>query len=134
MSFNPTPFRQYCRSQWGPKTSFRPPQVQFNGAWSNLPMKSKDGQLGTFVVRSIGSPVNRFLTGVSRLGPGGTALGNCVCTLFQTGGDRPTQIQISDASGNYNFANPGSGPFYVRAYQVGSPDLAGTTRNNLIAT
>jgi hypothetical protein len=62
------------------------------------------------------------------------AIAGCTVELFQTGGDIPTMQTISDASGNYRFDNPGSGPFYIVAYKAGSPDVAGTTVNRLIAT
>jgi hypothetical protein len=43
------------------------------------------------------------------------------------------QNGLSDALGNFTFDNPGSGPFYIVAYKVGSPDVAGTTVNTLTA-
>jgi hypothetical protein len=53
--------------------------------------------------------------------------------LFQTGGGIPTMTMVSDGAGVFTFDNPGSGPFYIVAYLAGSPDVAGTSLNTLIA-
>lgn len=74
---------------------------------------------------------NRAIVGVSRDNTG-AALGNCVVALFGTGSDQLVFEVTSDASGNFTFGNPGTGPFYVVAYKVGSPDIAGTTINTLL--
>lgn len=62
----------------------------------------------------------------------GAALGNCVVQLFRTPSDVLVIEKTSDASGNYWFDNPGSGPFYIVAYKPGAPDVAGTTVNTII--
>jgi hypothetical protein len=75
---------------------------------------------------------NTTISGVTR-DSASAAVGNCTVELLQSGGDIPTARTVSDASGNYLFNNPGSGPFYIVAYKAGAPDIAGTTVNTLIA-
>jgi hypothetical protein len=79
------------------------------------------------------STANTFISGVT-MDSAGNPLAGVTVDLFQTGGDRITLTTISDAAGNYRFDNPGSGPFYIVAYKPGSPDVAGTTVNTLVAT
>lgn len=74
---------------------------------------------------------NKAISGVSR-GSTGTVLETCVIDLFATGSDQLIFSTVSDASGNFSFGNPGTGPFYIVAYKVGSPDVAGTTLNTLL--
>lgn len=78
------------------------------------------------------STKNETITGVTK-DAAGSALGNCVVQLFRTPSDVLVCEQASDASGNYLFENPGSGPFYIVAYKPGAPDVAGTTVNTLVA-
>jgi hypothetical protein len=77
--------------------------------------------------------VNRALSGVTR-DSSGTALPLCDLDLYMTHADTLAAQTQSDASGNFTFWNPGSGPYYIVAYKSGSPDVAGTTVNTLIAT
>ena len=79
------------------------------------------------------STKNEIIAGVTQDSTG-AALGSCVVQLFRTPSDTLVQELTSDASGNYQFDNPGSGPFYVVAYKQGVPDVAGTTVNTLIAS
>ena len=83
--------------------------------------------------RSAAATINKFLVGITRNNVG-APLGTCVTELLQSGGDILTQTTVSDGSGNYSFSNPGSGPFFVRAYKDGAPNLAGVTDRDLIAT
>lgn len=64
-----------------------------------------------------------------------TPLGGVTVSLFLTSTNTLMGQTISDGSGNYNFTlfNP-SGPFYVVAYLAGSPDVAGTTVNTIVAS
>ena len=78
------------------------------------------------------STKNETISGVTK-DSAGAALGACMVQLFRTPSDTLVQEVVSDASGNYSFDNPGSGPFYVVAYKQGSPDVAGTTVNTLTA-
>lgn len=73
------------------------------------------------------------ISGVTR-DSNGSALGSCVVQLFRTPSDVLVCEKVSDVSGNYLFENPGSGPFYIVAYKQGSPDVAGTSVNTLIAS
>ena len=127
MSFGATVSRQFCRSQWGSNAVAEP-------TWGGVTIPAqKFGQIGTVFYRQRGISVNKSLIGVTR-DSAGAALGNCVTELLQSGGDILTQSTTSDASGNFRFDNPGSGPFFVRSYKDGSPNLAGVTDRNLLAT
>lgn len=62
----------------------------------------------------------------------GNPLGNCQVDLFRTSDDQIMQHTVSDAGGNYRFyANPAY-TYYVVAYLPGSPDVFGTTSNQLV--
>ena len=78
------------------------------------------------------STKNETISGVTQDSTG-AALGSCVIQLFRTPSDTLVGEMVSDASGNYQFDNPGSGPFYIVAYKQGAPDVAGTTVNTLVA-
>ena len=86
---------------------------------------------GSWIAQTDWAASNRAIVGVSRDSTG-TALGTCRLELFVTGGDGWVAEAISDASGNFAFGNPGTGPFYIVAYKAGSPDVAGTTVNTLL--
>lgn len=139
MSFDTTEFRPFAKGCWGGKAS-----TDFRGAITmernNLGMQDEDpqvlgqnyrGQIGTVILRSMGVAVNRTVTGITR-DSSGVATGNCAVHLILTDTDNVVQELVSDASGNFTFYNPGSGPFYIVAYKTGSPDIAGTTVNTLI--
>lgn len=72
-----------------------------------------------------------FLNGTTRDGIG-NALPNCVLDLFVTRTDVKVASTTSDSSGNYSFQILVGGPFYIVAYLEGSPDIAGTTVNDLV--
>jgi hypothetical protein len=90
------------------------------------------GQIGTIIHRKPGNAVNKSLAGITR-DSAGAPLGSCVTELLQSGGDILKDVVTSDGSGNFTFSNPGSGPFFVRSYKDGAPNLAGVTDRNLIA-
>lgn len=133
MSFDTTSFRPFARGGFGGRGA---------GHFRGLLQTDKNdltgrtvinrGQVGTVVYRSTGVTQNKFLSGVTR-DSAGSILGNCIVDLFQTGGDIITQTTVSDENGSFTFANPGTGPFYIVSYKVGSPDVAGTTVNTLAA-
>jgi hypothetical protein len=75
---------------------------------------------------------NSTLVGVTRDSTG-AVLGNVEVVLYSTI-DVVIGSQYSDASGNFSFQNPGTGPFYIVAYKTGAPDVAGTTVNTLLPT
>lgn len=82
--------------------------------------------------RTVFSTKNEQITGVSR-DNAGAALGSCVVKLFRTTNDGLAAQLTSDASGNFTFNNPGSGPFYIVCYKAGSPDVSGTGLNTIVA-
>lgn len=73
------------------------------------------------------------LTGVTRDSTG-APLGSCAVKLFNTATDYNEQDGVSKAStGIYTFnVSDGATQYYVVAYLPGSPDVAGTTKNNLV--
>ena len=77
------------------------------------------------------STKNETISGITKDSTG-SALGSCMVQLFRTPSDQFVGEMLSDASGNYSFDNPGSGPFYIVAYKAGAPDVAGTTVNTLV--
>lgn len=83
--------------------------------------------------RSTKGAVNLFLSGVSR-DAAGAALGNCRVLIFRTADNAFIGETTSDASGNWSVWMLGGGPFFLVEYKVGSPDLAGTSRNDLVPT
>ena len=54
--------------------------------------------------------------------------------LFDSGTDTVVYQYTSGSSGDYSLPCYYLGPFYVVAYQAGSPDIAGTTVNTLVPT
>jgi len=82
--------------------------------------------------RTVFSTKNEQIVGVSR-DSAGAALGSCVVKLFRTTNDALAAQVTSDASGNFTFNNPGSGPFYIVCYKAGSPDVSGTGLNTIVA-
>lgn len=75
------------------------------------------------------------VSGVTR-DSSGNVLGNCTLELYNTATNALVETATSNGSGNYQFksafANPAA--HFVVAYKPGSPDVAGTTVNTLIAT
>ncbi len=64
----------------------------------------------------------------------GAALAGATVRLYVTSTNTVFATVTSNGSGYYMFNDPANpGPFYARAYLSGSPDVAGTTRNDLIA-
>jgi hypothetical protein len=134
MSFGPTSFRPFARQGFGGRGA---------GDWRGLTQTDKNGltgrtvvsrgQVGTLQFRSPGASVNYSISGVTR-DNNGTALGFARVELFITAGDKALMETVSDISGNFRFDMPGTGPFYLLAYKAGSPDIAGTTVNTIVAT
>ncbi len=127
MSFAPG-WRTFARAGWGGRADFRGLLAIDNGQGRG----QGRGQVGTVVYRSPGGRANLSIAGVSRDSTG-AALAGCTIHLMLTGPDILAQVTTSDAAGNFAFSNPGSGPFYIVAYKAGSPDVAGTTVNTLVA-
>ena len=74
------------------------------------------------------------VTGVTR-DSSSAPLAGVTVSMFLTSTNAPMGQTISDGSGNYSFTlySP-PGPFYIIAYLAGSPDVAGTTVNTLVAS
>jgi len=75
---------------------------------------------------------NPSLTGISRDNTG-AALGGCTVKLFRTWDDVMIASAVSDGSGSYTLFPASSGPYYLVEYKAGAPDVAGTSRNDLVA-
>lgn len=74
------------------------------------------------------------LIGVTRDKLTGVPIAGITVHVFRTSDDVEVAQGVSDGSGTYNLEIPaGSGDLYVVAYKVGSPDIFGTTRNDLVA-
>ena len=139
MSFSPGSSRPFTRGGNG--------LVDFRGAvtarqstsglvGSDPQMLGEDfwGQIGSLVYRAVGRGATQSLIGVSALGAGGSALGGCTVKLFYASNNALAAVTVSDAAGNFRFDNPGTGPFRIRIYKPGSPDVAGVSLNTLMPT
>lgn len=84
----------------------------------------------SFVLQTDWAQSNASLAGTSR-DSAGAILANCTVHLFASGSHQLIAATLSGAAGEFSFGNPGTGPFYLRAYLPGSPDVAGTTSNQL---
>jgi hypothetical protein len=128
MSFVPTAFRPLVCGGWGGRAA---------GHWrgkvqtDNLSVCGRTvinrGEIGTNQYRSTAPTINMTLAGVSR-DSAGSALGSCTVELYH--GKKMVAGTVSDASGNYSFSNPGSGPFRIIADKAG---VAGVTAETLTA-
>lgn len=139
MSFGPTAFRPLARSGWGGRAA-----GHFRGALAvvmpdaGLPIEDPQtlavnrwGQVGTIIYRNPGVSRNFSIAGITR-DSAGVALGGCAVDLMISATDTPVERKTSDASGNFVFDQPGTGPFYIIAYKAGGTDLAGVTANTLV--
>jgi hypothetical protein len=72
----------------------------------------------------------RFISGVTK-DSAGAILGYCTVNLFDSPTNTLVQTIISDANGKYSFQVQPGKTFYIVAYKAGSPDVSGTTVNNL---
>ena len=77
-------------------------------------------------------PPATVFAGITKDGAG-TPLDACAVELYDQATDMPVERTTSDGSGNYLFVRGLGQLFYARAYKVGSPDVAGTTLENLPA-
>lgn len=135
MSYAPTGFRPLARNGWGGKAA-----SHFRGALSigvpdsGLPLENPQtlgnnfwGQIGTVIYRTDGPTINMALAGITR-DSAGTPLGNCTVELYH--GKKMIAGTVSDASGNFIFENPGSGPFRIISDKAG---VAGVSAETLTA-
>lgn len=99
---------------------------------------------GVAVVKSFNdgtSPVfperNLRISGITK-DSAGVALGNCRVILIETPTELETDDVMSDGAGNYitqipkGLSQPQTTTWRIVAYHAGSPDVAGTTRNDLL--
>ena len=63
----------------------------------------------------------------------GSALDGCNVNLFLTATNQLLATTVSDSTGAYTFGVPdNTTTYYVTSYKVGSPDVTGMTRNDLV--
>jgi hypothetical protein len=62
----------------------------------------------------------------------GAPLAGCTVDLFRTLDDVKMDTAVSDAGGNFAFSVSLSTAYYLVAYKVGAPDVAGVTVNTLV--
>lgn len=82
------------------------------------------------------APAYLSISGVTQ-NASSAALVGCTVKLYRTSDDVEIATTVSDGSGNYVFpiqALATGGPYYIVAYKAGSPDVAGTTVNTIIAS
>lgn len=80
-----------------------------------------------------GGHVLKKISGVT-LDSAGAALGSAVVQLFNTTTGELVDTQTSDSTGNYVCGDPNAVTCFTVAYKAGSPDIAGTTKNNLVGS
>lgn len=84
-------------------------------------------------VRRFRPAIKFTLTGTT-VDAGGNALGGVTVDLFRTGDNSWVARTVSDGSGNFTFTlGDNAGTFFTRTYLAGSPDVAGTSVNTLVA-
>lgn len=120
-----------------------PPKIPVNMPWdaiglptlTDIPVTSQ-GMKPAVVHQLLPYPPQYFrLTGTTKDSTG-AALGACTVDWFNTADDTKLGTTTSDANGLYEFRSAGQPPnaYYLVAYKVGSPDVAGTTVNTLVGT
>jgi hypothetical protein len=89
---------------------------------------------GRFADVAISRPSQYVVSGVTRDATG-APLGGCTVKLFETISGLFRGYTISDANGNYAIEIAGDRglSLFAEAYLAGSPDVAGTTINTLVA-
>lgn len=84
-------------------------------------------------VYTTGSRHRGVFTGVT-LNSSGAPLGGCTVMLFNTATGLLVDTQTSDSAGNYKVTDPNNVACFIVAYLPGSPDVAGTTIDELTGT
>ena len=80
------------------------------------------------------TPQRYIITGTTRDSTG-AALANCSVDVFNSSTNQLVAVTTSDANGLFTVtATVPPTAFYLVAYLVGSPDVAGTTVNTITAT
>jgi hypothetical protein len=75
--------------------------------------------------------LNLVLSGVSK-DSAGSVLANCRVLIFRTEDNSFIGETTSDGSGAWSVSMMKGGPLFVVAYKAGAPDVAGTSRNDLV--
>lgn len=97
-----------------------------------IPTLHRVGRAGILTPVQGVQPKPIVISGVTRDNTGAT-LGSCVVDLFRTMDDVKVDTTTSDVSGNFFFYTVSGGQYYYAvAYKTGSPDVAGTTRQDLV--
>lgn len=86
----------------------------------------------TFRSEPLFSDRNFKISGITRDSLG-NPLANCIVDLFYTADDTKAATVESDATGAFSFSVGPNLSCYIVAYKAGSPDVAGTTVNTLVA-
>jgi len=79
----------------------------------------------------VGSHVRKKISGITR-NSDGSINGGATVQLFNTVTGALVDTQVSDAGGFYTLTDPNNVASFVVAYEAGSPDIAGTSKNNLM--
>ncbi len=78
----------------------------------------------------VGVHIRKKITGITRTSSGNLNAGATV-QLFNTSTGALVDTTVSDAQGNYTLTDPNNVACFVVAYLAGSPDVAGTSKNNI---
>lgn len=109
--------------------------MAFLQAFRGVPVALGNGR-GPFKPRAFfipfKQPARYIITGVTKDSTG-AALGLVTVDLFDTASDTIRATTTSDANGNYLVDGQIDTTYYLVAYLAGSPDVAGTTVNTLVA-
>jgi len=80
-----------------------------------------------------GAHVRKKISGVTKDSTG-AVLGSATVQIFNTATGLLVDTVTSDSAGNYFASDPNAVNCFAVAYEAGSPDVAGTTKNNLTGT
>ena len=81
-----------------------------------------------------GNGATKFLTGQCR-DADNAIVGGAVVAAFRTSDNEPAGQSAADDQGNFEIGTVFAGVgHFITAYRAGSPDIAGTTRNDLVPT
>lgn len=92
---------------------------------------TNSGHWGTYEDDESGGRQMKKIIGQT-LDSSGAALGSCVVEGFVTTTDVSVGKVTSDTAGYYELPTSQLGNHYLVAYKPGSPDVSGTTANNLV--
>jgi hypothetical protein len=112
------------------------PRSSFQGAQNGMaqPLITEAAhQMWEWDVQPTGGHVRTRVTGVTRNNVG-APLGGATVQLFNTSTGLLVDTVTSDSAGNYTASDPNAVACFAVAYEAGSPDVAGTTKNNITGT